>query len=259
MNTPHLPTRARARSLVVGALVATVLGAGCHVRETRVTAPEADYAAELVRSRAETRTGKKKPTWKPIVMGVIAGVTAGSVAMVWGGFLAPNRPLAVTGIVLAVTVPTLGSIPFLLKQDEPWTVTEWNEWQPVAGSKAELDVVGREPKPLATHPLVTDAEGNVQLPLAQLCQAPGASELYLVDVVVRMPTAEDATTSLPVARLPAPCGGGRLSLLRPGGTAPASDHATSDHATSEPPTTGTTTSETQRETPREQGEEHGQP
>jgi len=218
MRTPRLtnPTR----RLVLGTLATTMLAAGCHVRETRVATPEADYAAELVRSRVETREGKKKPTWKPIVLGVIAAATAGSVAMVWGGFLAPNRPLAVTGIVGAVVIPTLGSLPFLLEQDQPWTKTEWEEWQPVPGSKAAVDVMGRQVEPLTSHALVADAEGNLQVPLSQLCDAPRMSELHLVDVVVRVPDAdaEVASATLPVDRLPAPCGGGRLSLF---GRAPA--------------------------------------
>lgn len=201
--------------LSTGPLALAVLAAGCHVQETRVTNPEADYAAELVHSRVEHRSGKKKPTWKPIVMGLLAGAAAASVTMVWVGFLQPNRPLAVSGIVLAVTVPTLGSIPFLLKQDDPWTKTDWSEWKPVPGAAASLDVMGRDEQPLVVHPLTADAEGNLHVPLAQLCDGPSMSALHLVDVVVRVPHAEEAATTLLVDRLPAPCGGGRLSLLGP--------------------------------------------
>lgn len=230
MNAERL-RRSRARALGLALLAGAMLAAGCHVRETRVATPEADYAAELVRSRVEAREGKKKPTWKPIVLGVIAGATVGSVAMVWAGFLAPNRPLAVTGIIGAVTIPTFGSLPFLLEQDEPWTKTEWEAWQPVAGSKASLDVMGREVEPLSTHALVTDAEGNVQLPLAQLCDAPRMSDLHLVDVVVRVPDAkaEVAAATVPVDRLPSPCGGGRLSLFHRAEAPAAEPPSTTPH------------------------------
>lgn len=217
----------RTRAIGPSRLAVVVLAVGCHVRETRVTMPEADYAAQLVRSRVETREGQRRPTWKPIVLGIIAGATAGSVAMVWGGFLAPNRPLAVTGIVGAVTIPTLGSIPFLLEQDHPWTKTEWEQWQPVVSGKASLDVLGREVEPISTHALVSDAAGNVEVSLAQLCDAPRMGDLHLVDVVVRVPDsrAEVATTSIPVDRLPAPCGGGRLSLFHRVEPSPATDPA----------------------------------
>lgn len=215
MSTRHSTPTRRARSLVLGTLALTMLAAGCHVREARVATPTADYEAQLVRSRVEAREGKKKPTWKPIVLGVLAGVTASSVAMMWVGFLKPNRPLAVTGIVLVTTVPTLGSIPFLLEQDQPWAKTEWEAWKPMPGTKATLDVLGRDIAPLSTLPLVADAEGNLHVPLQQLCDAPRVRELQLVDVMVRAPAAAAEVATVPVDRLPEPCGGGRLSLLHP--------------------------------------------
>lgn len=200
------------RLLALTLAMAVPAATACAVTEHRIVDPETDWAAAEVEARIEVRKGKRKATWKPVVAGVIAAATAGAVSMIWVGFLSPNRPLAVTGIVGSVTIPTLGTLPFLLRQDVPWTKTEWEDWAPAGRQRARVDVLGRRPTPLATHVAVADEGGALHMPFATtLCAHTEVRELQLVDLVVRVPDAEPASLSLPVERLP--CGGGRLSLL----------------------------------------------
>ena len=223
MRPAHASKR-RSRACAPGAALALALAApalviptltGCSTTERRIVEPEADWAKAEVEARIEERKGKRKATWKPIVAGAIAAVTAGAVSMIWVGFLTPNRPMAVAGLVGVAVVPTFGTLPFLLRQDVPWTKTEWKSWEPAGNQRADLDVIGREEKPLSTHGLVTDADGALHIPFSTtLCDDAKVRELQLVDLVVRVPDTESASVTIPVERLP--CGGGRLSLLGDG-------------------------------------------
>ena len=210
---PARPWRATALALMLAVPTHVALGsAGCAVTERRIVDPEADWAAAEVAARVEVREGKRKATWKPVVAGLIAAATAGAVSMIWVGFLTPNRPMAVAGIVGSVTIPTLGTIPFLVRQDVPWTTTKWSDWGPARNQDARVDVLGRRTQPLVTQTVATDPHGALHIPFSTtLCDHAEVRELQLVDIEVRVEHAEDASLSLPTDRLP--CGGGRLSLL----------------------------------------------
>lgn len=214
MNRPPAPqprTLARASILAVSAQL-LLAPTGCAVTERRIIEPQADWAAAEVEARVEVRHGKRKATWKPIVAGLLTAATAGAVSMIWVGFLTPNRPMAVAGIVGSVAIPTLGTVPFLLRQDVPWVATQWSTWAPARNERAQIDIVGRRPQPLATQTVATDPHGTLHIPLStQLCGATTVRDLQLVDLVMRVDDAERASLSLPLDRLR--CGGGRLSLL----------------------------------------------
>ncbi|MBC8071858.1 MAG: hypothetical protein IAG13_26260 [Deltaproteobacteria bacterium] len=195
-------------------MIAIATPACSNLHERRATTPSVEAGNQTVSARVEERRGKRYGTWKPYVAALVLGAVVGASAMVWKGFLDPNRPLAVTGLVLVTTLPVLGSLPFLVKQGTPWTRTKWDTWRPAPGVDARLDVIGGFHEVVVRREVASGSDGGLHIELGDsLCK----SGLHLadayVDLVVTVPDAESsARASVPARGLAGQCET-RLTLM----------------------------------------------
>lgn len=207
------------RTLVAFAATLALGSSACsHVVEHRASAPSVDDTGQIT-AHVEQRRGTRVATWKPYYTVALLGAIVASGAMMWTGFLAPNRPLSVTGIVLAATLPVVGAVPYVVTRDTPWTRTKWKNWEPAPGTAAELAVIGGVDDVLVRRSLTSGSDGTIRTQLGDsLCASGLRLELARVDLELtvdrKTPTAR---ATVPAARVSGACGP-RLSLLAAGGT-----------------------------------------
>ncbi|MBX7083302.1 MAG: hypothetical protein K1X88_29110 [Nannocystaceae bacterium] len=202
----------RATALATLAALALTTPACSQVVEHRVSAPTVDDAGEIT-ARVEQRRGRRVGTWKPYYTAALLGAIVGSGAMIWTGFLAPNRPLAVTGIVLAATLPVVGSIPFMVKQDVSWTRTRWEPWEPAPATEARLAVIGGADRVLLRREITTADDGIMRTQLGDsLCDAGLQLQIARVDLELTLDAkTPPARTTVGASRVAGHCSP-RLSL-----------------------------------------------
>ncbi|MFO0635892.1 MAG: hypothetical protein U0168_23885 [Nannocystaceae bacterium] len=212
--------RPGAAAVAMAAMLASTVPACSQVVEHRVSAPAVDDTGQIT-AQVEQRRGKRVGTWKPYYTAALLGAIVGSGAMIWTGFLAPNRPLSVTGIVLAATLPVVGSIPFMVKQDVSWTRTRWQPWEPAPATAARLAVIGGADRVLLRQSVTTAQDGVMRTQLGDsLCSAGLQLEIARVDLELTIDRkTPPARSTVAATRIAGACGP-RLSLRTDQGARP---------------------------------------
>lgn len=179
-----------------------VLG-GCSVMERRTEHPTFEANNTRITTRVSQREGKRVPTWKPFIASLALGSIVASSAMIWVGFLEVNRPLSVSGLVVGTVVPIAASIPFILRPQDPWIRTRWQDWAPAPDVRGTIQLQGSSTAPLRTLYQMTAADGVIAVDLrAALCRDAHPYAGVLLGATVHVPhAAETSPIVFPVSSI----------------------------------------------------------